>query len=204
MMREARVRVLSAVLASLALAAVAHAGTAKFDAETCNQLRAEQAGFVQAGILADIQHGPEWGKANLGADRMREIEHFFLLDENLKFGCREATLTPEAMRAGEEALKIEANPDADPNAPPAAPAAAKDAADTSAATPPAAGSSASNASGAEPKKPAVKPKVRRRAPPHPKQKAADDAFTPAPGSESTLQAPAAADGAPEAPAVKAQ
>ena len=181
MMREVQVRVLSAVLASLALAAVAYAGTAKFDAETCNQLRAEQAGFVQAGILADIQHGPEWGKANLGADRMREIEHFFLLDENLKFGCREATLTPEAMRAGEEALKIEANPDADPNAP-VAPAATKDAADSSAAAAPGTGSSASDTSGAEAEKPAVKPRTRHRAGPRSKVKAADDAYAPPPGT----------------------
>ena len=181
------------MLFAAVLAAGPSLAAAKLDKDTCTQLRAEQAGFVQAGLLTDIQRGPEWGKTNLGADRLRDVEHFFQLDEQLKFACREVTLTPEAMRAGEEALRIEANPDADPNAPAPAPDAAKA---ESIAAPDAGTGDAGQAA-----RPAAKPRVRHRAERHTKPKPAEaDAYTPQPGSESTLQAPAAT----EQPAVKAQ
>lgn len=93
------------------------AGQPKLDAETCVQLRGEQVKFVQSGILADLTHGPEWGKVNLSADRLREIEHYIMLDEQLKFACREAVVTPEAERAAEIAKRLEINSDADPTLP---------------------------------------------------------------------------------------
>ena len=172
--------------------APASAGTPKLDKDTCTQLRGEQANFVQTGILADLQRGPEWAKTNLGAPRLRDIEHFIALDEQLKFGCREATLTPEAMRAGEEALKIEANPDLDPSVPAGAPSSpgANAAPGDAGATPP--------TETEAPKAPAT-PRVRHKATAHPKPKPSKDAFTPAAGTESTLQPPPAA---PEAPQVQ--
>ena len=181
----------------------ASAGTPKLDKDTCTQLRGEQANFVQTGILADLQRGPEWAKTNLGAPRLRDIEHFIALDEQLKFGCREATLTPDAMRAGEEALKIEANPDVDPNAP--APAGA--------AFPPADASGVNAAPGdagatppaeADAPKAPAKPRVRHKPTAHPKPKPSKDAFTPPPGTESTLQPPAPTEQTPKAPAVEAR
>ena len=180
------------LFALAALGQSASAGTPKLDKDTCTQLRGEQANFVQTGILADLQRGPEWAKTNLGAPRLRDIEHFIALDEQLKFGCREATLTPDALRAGEEALKIEANPDLDPNAPAPAPAASDAAAASGAAAAPA------GESDVAPKAPA-KPRVRHKATARPKPKPSKDAFTPPPGTESTLQPPAAA---PEAPQVE--
>lgn len=186
---------LTALAALAALAQSASAGTPKLDKDTCAQLRGEQANFVQTGILADLQRGPEWAKTNLGAPRLRDIEHFIALDEQLKFGCREATLTPEAMRAGEEALKIEANPDLDPNAPPPAPAAAGS---DAAAVP---GAAAAPLGENDAVKAPAKPRVRHKATAHPKPKPSKDAFEPAPGTESTLQPPPAA---PDGVTVKAQ
>ena len=184
---------LTALAALAALAQSASAGTPKLDKDTCAQLRGEQANFVQTGILADLQRGPEWAKTNLGAPRLRDIEHFIALDEQLKFGCREATLTPEAMRAGEEALKIEANPDLDPNAPPPAPAAAGS---DAAAVP---GAAAAPLGENDAVKAPAKPRVRHKATARPKP--SKDAFEPAPGTESTLQPPPAA---PDGVTVKAQ
>lgn len=160
---------------------------AKLDKEACDQLRAEKIKFVQSGILADLKRGPEWGKTNLSADRLREIEHYIMLDEQLKFACREATLSADAMRAGEEAIKIEANPDRDPNAP-AKPA-------------PKAAPGGGAADGATPAgAPAVKPKAKRKSQATAKPKPPQDAYVPGPAPKSTLQTPALSD----QPDVKAQ
>lgn len=153
-------------------AAPAFAAQAKLDKETCTQLGVEQVTFIQSGILADLQRGPSWGKANLSADRLREIEHYILLDEQIKFACRQATLTPEMERAGEIAKKLELNSDADPFAPPAE----KNGAEKKAAAGEAAAVASDAPSGLAPApdvKPSLKPKAVRRAGP------ADDAAKPA-------------------------
>ncbi len=102
-----------AVLSSVA----ASAGQPRLDADTCKQLHSEQSTFVQSGILSDLQKGATWARSNLSADRLREIEHYITLDEQIKFGCREATLTPEMEKAGEIAKRLELDPNADPFAP---------------------------------------------------------------------------------------
>ena len=98
-------------------AATALATQPKIDADTCTQLRLEQIKFRQSGIVDDMAKGPEWAKANLPPDRLREIEHYMALDEQVKFGCRDAKLSPEAEKASEAASRIEINSDADPTAP---------------------------------------------------------------------------------------
>lgn len=103
--------------AIFALPLAAAATQAKIDADTCSSLRLEQIKFRQSGILDDINKGADWAKANLPADRLRDIEHYMLLDEQVKFGCRDAKLSPEAQRASEAAARIEINSDADPTAP---------------------------------------------------------------------------------------
>jgi hypothetical protein len=85
----------------------------KLDKETCDQLKTEQATFAASGIAADFEKGPVWANANLAPDRLRELEHYILLDEQLKFGCRQATISIDALRAGEEATKLEAKPNLD-------------------------------------------------------------------------------------------
>lgn len=104
-----RCTALAASLSFLAAASSAFAAP-KLDKETCDQLKGEQAKFMESGIVEDLQKGPAWGKANLTAERLREIEHFIMLDEQLKFGCRQVTLTEDVLRAGEAATKLEANP----------------------------------------------------------------------------------------------
>jgi hypothetical protein len=89
----------------------------KIDPETCTNLRLEQIKFRQSGVLDDMSKGAAWAKANLSASRLREIEHYMQLDEEVKFGCRDAKLTPEAERASEAAARIEINSDADPTLP---------------------------------------------------------------------------------------
>jgi hypothetical protein len=108
----------AATIAAICFAPLAALATqAKIDADTCTSLRLEQIKFRQSGILDDMSKGPEWAKANLSADRLREIEHYMQLDEQVKFGCRDAKLSPEAERASEAAARIEINSDADPTAP---------------------------------------------------------------------------------------
>ncbi len=97
----------------------------KLDTETCNQLRLEHMKYVQTGVAADMERGAEWGKANLSADKLRDMELFIQLDEQIKFGCRDAKLTMDAERAAEAAKRLELNPDLDPTLPP--PAAGSDA-----------------------------------------------------------------------------
>lgn len=105
------------LLAAPLFAVPAAAGAAKLDKETCQQFKTDQVKFIQSGILADLQRGPEWGRANLSAGRLREIELFIQLDEQIKFACREATLTPNLVKVEEIAKRLEMNPNIDPFAP---------------------------------------------------------------------------------------
>jgi hypothetical protein len=105
------------VVSILLFPACAYATDPKIDADTCTSLRLEQIKFRQSGILDEMNKGATWAKANLSADRLREIEHYLQLDEQVKFGCRDAKLSPEAERASEAAARIEINSDADPTAP---------------------------------------------------------------------------------------
>jgi hypothetical protein len=98
---------------------LAHANTPpKLDDQTCKDMRGEKQKFLDSGLLANVEKGPEWAKANMSPDQLRQVELFLLLDEQLKFACRDARISLEAQQAGDAAKALEANPDADPNAPP--------------------------------------------------------------------------------------
>jgi hypothetical protein len=101
----------------LLVPAAALATEPKLDALSCTELRLEHLKSVELGLYADIQRGPEWAKANLTAERLRDLELFIQLDEQVKFGCRDAKLTLDAERAGEAAKRLELNPDLDPTLP---------------------------------------------------------------------------------------
>lgn len=116
------IHALAAGLASVICGTHAYAAP-KLDRETCEQLKGEQAKFLASGVVEDIQRGPEWGKGNLSPERLREIEHFILLDEQLKFGCRIVTMTADIFRASEAATQLEQP--AEPPAPDIAPASSK-------------------------------------------------------------------------------
>jgi hypothetical protein len=98
--------------------APALATDAKLDADTCNQLRLEELAFKQSGVTGDFERGAEWAKANLAPERLREVERYIALDEQVKFGCRDAKLTLDALRAADEARKIDLG--IEPDAPAAA------------------------------------------------------------------------------------
>lgn len=181
----------SAVLAAFLVPSWSYAAGPKIDKETCIQLKAEQMKFTETGILADINRGPEYAKSNLSPDRIREIELYIALDEQLKFGCREVTITIDMQRASEEAKRLEINPDADPNAPPPAAAPAAPAVPTDGAK----GADTGAAGAAKPQaqkaveKPAATPaaKPRPAAASSPKAPKANDAYKPPEGAQSSLE-----------------
>jgi hypothetical protein len=104
-------------------AAPALATEPRLDTDTCNQMRLEHLKYVESGAADQMQRGPEWAKSNLGPDKLRDMELFIQLDEQIKFGCRDAKLTLDAERAGEAAKRLEANPDLDPTVSPPVPGA---------------------------------------------------------------------------------
>ena len=108
---------------SIGVPALSAAGAtpARLGSATCEGLRTERQRFTQTGIIAEVQRGPEWAKANLSQDRLAQIEAYIRIDEDIKFGCRDAALSPEAVLAREAAKRLELNPNADPTAPPAGP-----------------------------------------------------------------------------------
>lgn len=109
--------------------AFAHATEAKIDAKSCEQLRVKRVQLRKSDIFDSVMKGPAWAKANLNPAQLREVEAYIQLDEQLKFGCREAKPSPIAEKASEAAARIEVNSDADPTVPvaadPAKPAASK-------------------------------------------------------------------------------
>ena len=73
----------------LVLAASAGALNAEpFDKADCKTLGAEHAGLIAAGLKADMEKGADWGKANLGEDRLKLIARLIEVEESLAFRCR--------------------------------------------------------------------------------------------------------------------
>ena len=46
------------------------------------------------------------GESQLTPERLREVEHYLTLDEQVEFGCRDAKLSPDAEKASEAASRI--------------------------------------------------------------------------------------------------
>lgn len=120
MMRNVLVLAVMLVSAPYFSVATAQATAARIDVATCQDLKGEQQKFIETGILADLQRGPEWAKTNLSQERLRQVELYIMLDEQLKFGCREAKFSLELEKPGEAGKQTEGNPAAGPNAPKAA------------------------------------------------------------------------------------
>ncbi len=55
--------------------------------EACDALKAEQAQLTAAGAKESFDKGAAWAKANLSAAKLREIERFIGLEEQLGFRC---------------------------------------------------------------------------------------------------------------------
>ena len=60
---------------------------ARLDKSACNVLNAELAGMVATGVRADMEQGPEWAKANLPREKLRNIYRLIELEEQLEFRC---------------------------------------------------------------------------------------------------------------------
>lgn len=97
-----------------AVSSTALATEPKLDALTCADLRLERQKAIEAGLAADVAKGPEWAKSSLNQERIHQIELFIAVDEQVKFGCRDAKITEDARAAAEAARRLELNPDADP------------------------------------------------------------------------------------------
>lgn len=75
------------------IAALAGAGglqavvAAPLEKEACDALKSEQAVLSLAGARADLARGAAWGKANLGADRLKKIARLIEVDEQVMFRC---------------------------------------------------------------------------------------------------------------------
>ncbi|MFM9940351.1 MAG: hypothetical protein ACKVP7_12750 [Hyphomicrobiaceae bacterium] len=58
--------------------------------EDCEKFKVEQAALEKAGIKDVLQKGATWGRANLGADKLKQVERFIFLEEQLSFRCGQA------------------------------------------------------------------------------------------------------------------
>jgi hypothetical protein len=96
-MRSGRLPLLVAVLAASA-AALTPASAAPLDAESCAKLETEHNDLEGAGVVKDMEKGPDWAKANLGLEKLQRVQRFIELEELLMFRCRSRAivhLTPE-------------------------------------------------------------------------------------------------------------
>ncbi len=67
--------------------AVAAAVAEPLPKEECEKLKVEQADLDKAGLRDIVQKGPAWGKANLGADKLKAVERYISVEELLSFRC---------------------------------------------------------------------------------------------------------------------
>lgn len=157
--------VLAGVLASSGAAAEPMAK------EACEAASTERAALLTAGIQETVKKGPDWAKANLPPQKLKEVERFIGLQEILLFRCGEAKLRALPHGAeGEDAAEGQAvakdvKPPGSPEQPPIAkrkPVASKPPPKKAAVPPGAepieAGAAAKPAAKAQPK-PKPKPKV---------------------------------------------
>jgi hypothetical protein len=96
-MRSGRLSFLVAALVAC-VAALTQARAAPLDAETCAKLQTEHTGLEHAGVEKDMAKGPDWAKANLGLEKLQQVQRFIELEELLMFRCRSRAmvhLTPE-------------------------------------------------------------------------------------------------------------
>lgn len=189
------------------------AAAARLDKEACEALKVEQARLVEAGAKSDMERGPEWAKVNLPPDRLKRIERLLEVEEGLAFRCpqpRPAPVEVEAKGAPAAAPTAKADGPVD-SAKPAGvekkavvkrkAAGAAEPAGASAAPKPkrAAAKESSNAGAAEPAGgPTPSEASKTSAPPKRKAQrpAANDAYSPPPGTGSTLKLPGGSDTPP--------
>lgn len=79
-------------LASLiaAAGAVTHAQT--MPKEACDAAESERAKLLAGGVQETVKKGPAWAKANLAPHKIKEVERYIALQEDLLFKCGQAKL----------------------------------------------------------------------------------------------------------------
>lgn len=82
---------------------LAEAGAAPLDPESCNKLKGEQAQLEHAGARNSMAKGPQWAKANLGAEKLEQVRRLIEVDEQLLFRC-----------TGRSLVELPPEPEADP------------------------------------------------------------------------------------------
>ena len=195
----------------LALVPLGEAAAERLEKEACEALKAEQARLVEAGAKADMERGPEWAKSNLAPDRLKRIERLLEVEEGLAFRCPQPRPAPVEVEAKSvpavPAAKKAEEPAADKSAgaekagtekKPAVKRKAAEPADTGTSpkpkraaakeSPGAEVAKGENAASPAPAKPAPKRKAQKPV--------ANDAYSPPPGTGSTLKIPGDADAVP--------
>lgn len=145
--------------------------------EACDRARSEQAVLSSQGVASEVAKGGDWGRANLGPDRLAQVARWIELEEQILFKCPRPPIEAKANPAAGDANSKAA---ADGNDKPSQDG-------KSARTKPDAGE-AKPASTKTEKAPAVKPK--------PKPKPRDDAYVP-PAPHSGQEIQHATPGAPD-------
>ena len=86
------------------------ARSAPLDKASCDQLKVEQGQLEGAGVRASMSKGPEWAKANLGADKLGQVRRLIELDAQILFRCdgRPLVALPKEVEADPAAIPVEA------------------------------------------------------------------------------------------------
>lgn len=170
------VRLAAAVSTLMALGNVLQARAETLPKEACDAAEAERAQLTSAGVPETVKKGPAWAKANLGRDKLKEVERYIALQEQLLFKCGQAKLRTLPQVEGEEGAEPQpAATDSAAPAPAAPPPKSKPAPKKAPAKSEASATSAAAGQPVEPAKPASKPR------PKPKPKV-DDAYKPPPAA----------------------
>jgi hypothetical protein len=167
------------------------AAAAALEQDACAKLKTELLQLELAGTRTSMAKGPDWAKANVGADKLQQIKRLLEVEEQILFRCQgkplivlpegvdgEAAAVPADGTAAAKAAAETKGASKDPQPPPgkakaALPAGAK-AAGAAAKAPPGKAAGAAKAT-PEPAATAAPPKPK----PKPKPKV-DDAYRPAP------------------------
>lgn len=64
--------------------------------QACAALSTEREGLLSRGVKDDMAKGPEWAKANLAPERMREVARLLDIEEQLAFRCPKSPLAQPA------------------------------------------------------------------------------------------------------------
>ena len=70
--------------------------------EACDAADAERATLIAAGVPETMKKGPAWAKTNAGAAKLKEVERYIALQEQLLFKCGYAKLRTLPIPDGDE------------------------------------------------------------------------------------------------------